>query len=126
MRTETVNGMGVAAGEIGLPDWRIELQPGPLFAWTDQNGKYRFDNLEPGTYTVCEEVKDGYVQTYPTTVCHFNIGLQAGDRLIADFGNADTCWDTTSSYSLDGDKDDVAVPGPASSTRTALYPWMMN
>jgi SdrD B-like domain len=61
------------AGEFGLSGWKIhvydstgtEVTGSPLT--TDSDGNYSI-NLNPGTYTVCEEITDhtGWVQSYPT------------------------------------------------------------
>jgi hypothetical protein len=61
------------AGETGLSGWKIhvfnsagtEVSGSP--ATTDGSGNYSI-SLNPGTYTVCEEITDhsGWVQSYPT------------------------------------------------------------
>ncbi len=58
---------------------------------TDENGYYRFGNLDAGTYIVCEEIQDGWVATFPLSGyeinCHFIELGGAGDEQQADFGN---------------------------------------
>jgi SdrD B-like domain len=61
------------AGETGLSGWKIhvfnslgtEVAGSPVT--TDDSGNYSI-SLNPGTYTVCEEITDhaGWVQSYPT------------------------------------------------------------
>jgi hypothetical protein len=56
---------------------------------TDENGAYVFDNLYPDAYTVCEELQDHWMQTYPDTKdgCHELFIEGPGEDLTADFGN---------------------------------------
>ncbi len=60
-------------------------------AVTDENGYYRFENLDSGAYIVCEEIQDGWVATFPLSGyeynCHFIELGGAGDEQQADFGN---------------------------------------
>jgi protocatechuate 3,4-dioxygenase beta subunit/methionine-rich copper-binding protein CopC len=64
-----VNGNGSQdAGDVGLSGWTIDLiQNTSVIATTttDGNGFYSFAGLEPGLYTVREEVQDGWVVTQP-------------------------------------------------------------
>lgn len=63
---------------------------------TDNNGLYNFSELTPGKYFVCEEAKEGWLQTYPetgaplrkeNTNCH-ELTLNAGQNIVnIDFGN---------------------------------------
>lgn len=58
-------------GEYALGGWTIRLYEGDEdeeeaeVATTNADGYYSFTNLAPGTYTVCEEDRAGWVQTYP-------------------------------------------------------------
>ncbi|MCL1474338.1 S8 family serine peptidase [Argonema antarcticum] len=73
------------AGESGLANWTIfldENQNGQLDAGeestvTNANGEYEFTDLDLGTYTVAEVLKDGWVQTYPGAPS--NAGFETGD-----------------------------------------------
>lgn len=62
-------------GEPGVAEWPIWLFPGegtPVSTSTDGSGNYRFDDLAPGTYTVCEvsNAEGGWTQSGPTnTLC---------------------------------------------------------
>src|SRR5215470_19738605 len=46
----------VAGAQVTLMSFALRPQPGrppePLVAMTDQNGRYQFENLEPGRYRV--------------------------------------------------------------------------
>ncbi len=72
-----LNGNGVQdAGEPGLAGWTIyldqnnnrQLDLGENFTTTDQDGKYSFTDLAPGTYTVAEVLQPGWQQTSPRGV----------------------------------------------------------
>lgn len=63
------------------------LDGGEISTMTDENGKYRFDNLLPGTYHAREVLLDGWRQTEPETGVYdilMTSGLKAKHR---DFGN---------------------------------------
>ncbi|MDY6794788.1 MAG: SdrD B-like domain-containing protein [Actinomycetota bacterium] len=51
---------------------------------TGEDGTYTFTDLEPGTYTVMEEGKEGYFSCTPDSVV---LPLSAGEGAIVDFGN---------------------------------------
>jgi hypothetical protein len=61
-----------------LPGWCIQLTGSATgTAMTDANGNYSFTGLSNGTYTVCEVLQSGWLQTFPTalnggTVCPGN------------------------------------------------------
>jgi hypothetical protein len=55
---------------------------------TDWKGRYCFEGLKPGTYTLSEVVPCGYYQTYPECGSHM-VTLECGeDACGIDFGNA--------------------------------------
>lgn len=56
---------------------------------TDQDGYYRFEDLTPGDYEVCETQQAGWTQTYPQTDdgCHEFTVEYPGTDVSADFGN---------------------------------------
>ena len=109
-----LNGIGGRdPGEPGLQGWTIHLfgtdinqQAVDKHVTTDANGNYEFstllDGLLPGTYTVCETLQAGFIQTFPTSGAdctgHNHLGpagpfgyaitLNAGDIDTGnDFGN---------------------------------------
>lgn len=56
---------------------------------TDEDGYYSFENLQQGTYIVCEEEQAGWIQTYPGTDdgC-YEVVIDCPDEDISrDFGN---------------------------------------
>ncbi len=88
----------VSRTEPGLKDWSIYLdknnngtkeanEPSTL---TDEHGNYSFSNIEPGTYTVAEQLNsNNWHQTAPTTKT-FPLTVVAGEvRRRIDFGNQD-------------------------------------
>src|SRR5262245_49357352 len=93
------------AGEPGLSGWEIRLIiPGGVVAGTattDANGHYSFTGITPGiNYLVCEVLKTGWEQTFPTsgTDCDaidpayapwgYSITLKSGENdTDNDFGN---------------------------------------
>ena len=71
---EDSNGNGERdAGERGLANWTIFLdvngdgilQANERRVLTDADGRYSFADLLPGSYTIAEEQKEGWVQTTP-------------------------------------------------------------
>jgi len=52
-------------GDDGIANWKIMLSNGD-YTYTDYSGIYSFE-VDPGTYSVSEESKFGYTQTFPTT-----------------------------------------------------------
>ena len=59
-------------GEPGLAGWTIHLfgtdgmgNAVHLTATTDADGLYTFTGLNPGSYTVCEELQAGWTQSFP-------------------------------------------------------------
>jgi hypothetical protein len=78
--------------EPGLSDWKITLTDNDgnvlAFTTTDQNGEYQFFDLEPGTYGVSEEDKQGWFQTFPAEKHYSGVILSQGEVLSdMDFGN---------------------------------------
>jgi uncharacterized repeat protein (TIGR01451 family) len=77
-------------GEPGLPGWTIELenaQGNVITTTTGANGAYTFDNLVAGTYTVTEELQDGWRQTYPGRDGSHSVTLDDEDASEIGFGN---------------------------------------
>lgn len=70
------------AGEPGIPNWKIYISGitnDSIF--TNAEGRYKFENLWPGNYTISEELKSGWLQTYPT---------QNAYNLLLDFSQHET------------------------------------
>ncbi|MBI3195338.1 MAG: VCBS repeat-containing protein, partial [Ignavibacteriae bacterium] len=76
-------------GEPGLPNWSIYLSGAASeTTLTDVNGNYSFTNLQAGTYTISEEQRSGWEQTFPVSPSTYTITLSAGqDTTGFDFGN---------------------------------------
>ncbi len=52
----------------GLQDWCVQANgPVSVTAVTDPSGNYLFPGLPAGTYTVCQVLKEGWHQTFPTS-----------------------------------------------------------
>ncbi|PIS05526.1 MAG: hypothetical protein COT81_00740 [Candidatus Buchananbacteria bacterium CG10_big_fil_rev_8_21_14_0_10_42_9] len=85
-----LNGNGVwNDGEQGLSGWTIKLTKGSstISALTDSEGKYKFQDLAPGIYTVAEEQKSGWTQTKPTSTTYI-VDVEANEEYEdLDFGN---------------------------------------
>jgi hypothetical protein len=65
---DDANGNGVRdVGEAGLPNWQVRLAGGPavLTTLTDADGKYRFDNVGAGSFSVELTVQQGWAGTTP-------------------------------------------------------------
>ena len=85
-----LNGDGVMdRGEPGLPNWRIGLNIAttpPVL--TDSLGRYCFNNLPAGTYTVAESSITGWQQTFPSSPGTHTVTLTAGQNINdINFGN---------------------------------------
>lgn len=77
-------------GEPGLADWTVNLSGAATASTTsDASGNYIFTFLSPGTYTISEVLKTGWVQTAPPPPRTRTVTLGAGDYSTGnDFGNA--------------------------------------
>jgi hypothetical protein len=76
----------------GLAGWRIYIDMNGNGQWdgsepsdeTDGNGYYRIDNVEPGTYRVCEVMQSGWQGDSP---CVDSVDIFAGTTTTLDFHN---------------------------------------
>jgi uncharacterized delta-60 repeat protein len=87
-----INGNGIKdPGELGVGQWTIFLDPISSFTKTDNDGNYSFAFLPPNTYTVSEECKNFWQQTYPTPPGTHTVNLGWGQSVTGkDFGNQPT------------------------------------
>ena len=88
---EDLNGNGTRdPGEPGLDNWTIVLSydNGTFITNTTTavGGSYRFDLLCPGNYTVGEELKSGWNQSYPPSLNH-TVNLTVTNETDINFGN---------------------------------------
>ncbi|KAF0142115.1 MAG: hypothetical protein FD122_952 [Stygiobacter sp.] len=75
--------------EPGIADWQINIS-GPVdrSIKTDKDGKFCFDDLPPGTYTIKEEPRTDWVQTDPASPGSYTVVLTSGQQLTGYyFGN---------------------------------------
>ncbi|MBI5215324.1 MAG: hypothetical protein HY960_06185, partial [Ignavibacteriae bacterium] len=88
MKFNDLDGDGIKdADESGISGWRISLNNGLMSVVTDLTGRYEFAGITPGTYTVSEEQKENWVQTYPLTGV-YNISVDYNNDYTGnDFGN---------------------------------------
>ena len=76
-------------GDYELQGWQISLDgDSPLTDETDEMGYVDFGCLSPDTYTVCETLKTGWVNSQPGggELC-YTVTLTAGDQVRLEFGN---------------------------------------
>jgi hypothetical protein len=82
-------------GEPTLPGWEIFLDMnnngtfdyGEPNCITDPNGMYEFNPAEPGSYSVGEVLKDGWVQTCPGGNGLYPVVVDVNEVFIFNFGN---------------------------------------
>ncbi len=67
--------------ELGLPNWRIELYPGPLVTYTDSMGNYSFQNLTAGQYTVVESLQTNWINSCPVGQPMYQLSLNSGQNV---------------------------------------------
>ncbi|RLJ09685.1 MAG: hypothetical protein DRP15_02830, partial [Candidatus Aenigmatarchaeota archaeon] len=72
--------------ELGISSWKINL--GGFITdsvLTDEEGKYTFDNLPYGTYTVSEEQQKGWRQTFPSNSDNYIITIVNNGENFTEF-----------------------------------------
>ena len=108
---DAVDGAPVAGASVlltGAPEWRQDRETTQR-GRTDPQGRYRFERVEPGTYTVktagdryLNQERDGvYVREVWRHSAAERAGLQADDRILAVEG-----------VRMKSLKDDSRIPGP--------------
>lgn len=115
-------------GEPGLADWKIELVDanGNVVATTstDADGKYCFDKVEPGNYSVREVQQPGYTQSYPNPYAH-QVAIAYGEHYKnLNFGN---CKETVGTALLCGKKmQDFNCNGKIDSNDVGIEGWKIH
>jgi hypothetical protein len=128
-------GRYIAGTDVGLEGIEIILEgvngkgdPVYLSTFTDENGRYLFECIEPGDYTVREVCPEGWTASFPRasddcSAIYERPGLQSGDTPDdADFGNFQTVELRVYKY-FDGDLDSTPDPGegPVDGIEFCLY-----
>lgn len=109
------------SGEPGLAGWTIRLVGGPrnvdVTTITGGDGRYGFNDLEPGAYTVTEAGPAGWVQTWPPAPGAHEIVLTAQSAGGIDFGNflpatiGNLLWYDDNWNGLQDEGPDLGIPG---------------
>lgn len=74
-------------GDSALSGWTVHLSGYPP-TLTDTGGHYTFSGVNPGVYTLGEDIEDGWLQTFPFQSGQHTVVLGSGQNLTAkDFGN---------------------------------------
>jgi len=75
-------------GEPPLEGWRIQLEGQEKR--TEADGRYAFEDLRPGTYTVTEVVPEGWTQSYPGPPNYSHpITVSSGQVVAGTYGEAE-------------------------------------
>ncbi|MBI5214242.1 MAG: hypothetical protein HY960_00655 [Ignavibacteriae bacterium] len=88
LKFHDLNGNGIKDGnDAVLEGWNIHLSGvSSETTQTDAIGRYTFSNVLPGTYTICEENRAGWVRSMPDSC--YAITIAAGDTVdTLNFGN---------------------------------------
>ncbi len=92
------NGNGVRdSGEPGLSDFRINISGNNVnyYTVTNPDGFYSFPGLWRGSYTIREETRDGWIQTYPHHFSSHSVNLDYEEnRTDVNFGNMQQVYQT--------------------------------
>ncbi|HRO65392.1 MAG TPA: SdrD B-like domain-containing protein, partial [Candidatus Dojkabacteria bacterium] len=89
------------------------------YKMTDEKGAFEFDGLLPGEYKLCEEMQDGWMQTYPSkqneisvafsddydTECHY-IEIETSGQVLSNFNFGNFELGQVSGYKWDDDNGD--------------------
>ncbi|GAA3431444.1 SdrD B-like domain-containing protein [Kutzneria kofuensis] len=136
------NGNGIQdAGESGIPGVTVTLKGTSYSTTTDASGKYLFDNLPDGTYTVCFAVTGKYAVTKqnaanhngtdsaatPASGCTPSTTVGAGHRqdLSMDCGVVPQAAPVTPGVPTDREPAELAYTGADSAGLVALAGWLL-
>jgi len=118
MKFNDLNENGANDGEPGLSGWTVKLSKDGSevgSAVTANDGSYRFEDLQAGSYEVSEVGQSGWVRTAPASGSH-RVDIKDADITGLDFGNHGS-WSVsgTKFHDLNGngaqDGDEVGLPG---------------
>ncbi len=131
MKWNDADGDGVKdAEEQGIQNWNIYLTGAKIDSTlTDAEGHYSFNGLSAGEYTVREETREGWAQTYPESVTHIVVLTAGEDANQKNFGNKVT-EETTPPFTyttpeiLDG-QDEFCTPLIMNRNYTASETWFV-
>jgi len=131
---DDMNANGVADEDKDslLSDWKVTLEileedeeygykvmNSLSYKMTDEKGAFEFDGLLPGEYKLCEEMQDGWMQTYPSkqneisvafsddydTECHY-IEIETSGQVLSNFNFGNFELGQVSGYKWDDDNGD--------------------
>ncbi len=95
---------GINSNDTGISGWQISLtMPDGTVAYTetDSNGIYQFTNLANGTYTVTEEMQDGWTNITPM---YISVDINGADAANQNFTNALTPLPQQATFNISGFK----------------------
>jgi protocatechuate 3,4-dioxygenase beta subunit len=123
MKYNDLNGNGANDGEPGMDNWKITLsgttqgnEAVQKEFTTAKDGSYRFETLQPGTYTITEVEQSGWARTAPLEGS-YSVVLADADVIGKDFGNH-------GSWSIFGANfNDLNGNGVKDGNETALAGW---
>lgn len=117
MMFNDANGNGRKDGtEIGLVGWNIKLSGVKVDSViTDSAGNFRFNDLYAGSYTVAEELRDGWYETVPVSPGNYTLTIVSGRKeegilfgsttLAPVFGSVRKRWNMVSVPIIPSDSD---------------------
>ncbi|MBM4166181.1 MAG: T9SS type A sorting domain-containing protein [Ignavibacteria bacterium] len=114
---DDVDGNGIKdVGESGLQNWKIKISgAGVDSQLTDISGNYSFSDLHSGTFSVSEELQNGWIQIMPSSPSSYSISLGGATINFSgnNFGNFHLGTISGTTFNdLDGDgTKDIGEPG---------------
>jgi hypothetical protein len=91
------------AGEMGIPNSKLEITPGEHLVYTDANGYYQF-YITDGSYTITQVVESSdWTQVSPVSDASYTVNVdasQSSEYCGNDFGNSPSCLSPDLSVSL--------------------------
>jgi hypothetical protein len=117
-------------GEPGLQNWEITVTgtdhlgaPVALTTMTDINGEYTIDDLDRGSYTVCETDQTDWTQTYPVA----NAGCYPLDVVESGYNWTDFDFGNAQEGMIQGRKfDDVNADGTRDAGDSFMNGWLIS